>query len=69
MGKNVCPYCKTELDSTSRVVDGKTEVTLCQNRFDFNLGIIRALSRFVGRRIDIKIKNLYNVKLIKIATK
>ena len=53
--KNVCPYCKGEFESISRVVNGKTEVTLCEKRVNFNIEIIRVLPRF-GRRIE---RNVY----------
>ena len=52
---NVCPYCKAVFESISHVVEGKTEVALCENRFNFNFEIIRGLPRF-GRRIE---RNVY----------
>ena len=53
--KNVCTYCKGEFESISSIVNGKTEFTLCENRFNFNFEIIRGLPRF-GRRIE---RNVY----------
>ena len=49
---NVCPFCKKEFESITRIVDGKPEITLCEKKFHCSVEIIRSTPSFIGRRID-----------------